>query len=561
MASSLLESAPEQIRMSAPFWRRRDLRRLVLPAVLAFAAILGSRDILDEGSGMPIGDMPRYLMNGVFLHDLVASGGAWSVDDLIHQAELYYAQYPALSLGHHPPLLYMSLVPFYALLGISVFSARLASLSFFLLAAWGFYALTKRIAGQRPAVWGTLLFVTNVFVVRFGQYTLSEVPMLALVLVALNALVAYGDSRQPRHFAWFVLAASASLYAKQHAIFVLPLYAFILWSKVGWRSLFTRHILVWTAVGAALSAPAIVMGVLLSPGNVGVVTWNLNTLAAGAREVSTIEIVWTVVRTHVSLPVALAALAGFVALCTHRPGHAAVGLLWLTCGIAGAVISTGPVESARYSFVAIPAYFFLAAGLTVPPWSSRFVRVGVAAGLAAVVAWQVWLVRDVRPIGSGGYEDVARFVVQHSATPVLYDSPLDTGFFVFFVRKHDPAGKVVVLRSEKLFGIADASGRRSDTSLEQVSALLKKYGVRYIVVEDRDARDPSRRQLLETLRGEQFAERERVPIRSGLPQAQGVDLVVYEFMDAQPPDLDADLHIALPRAGREIRLRLRDLYK
>jgi hypothetical protein len=178
---------PGAIEMSLPFWRREDRRRrLTLLAVLALAAFFGSRDILDEGSGMPMGDMPRYLMNGVFLHDLVASGGAWSVDDLVHQAELYYARYPALSLGHHPPLLYVSLVPFYALSGISVFSARLASLAFFLLATWGFYALTRRIAGQRPAVWGTLLFVTNLFVVRFGQYTLAEVPMLALVLVAIT---------------------------------------------------------------------------------------------------------------------------------------------------------------------------------------------------------------------------------------------------------------------------------------------------------------------------------------------------------------------------------------
>jgi hypothetical protein len=120
---------------------------------------------------------------------------------------------------------------------------------------------------------------------------------------------------------------------------------------------------------------------------------------------------------------------------------------------------------------------------------------------------------------------------------------------------------VVVLRAEKLFGVGEANGRSNVTSPEDIPPVLKKYGVRYIVVEDRNAHDPARRRLLETLRGEQFSERERVPIRSRLPQTQGLDLVVYEFLDAGPPDLDAELYIGLPRAGREIRLRLRDLYK
>lgn len=539
----------------------RDLRRVVLPAILLLAALIGGRDILDEGSGMPIGDMPRYLMNGVFLYDLIAAGGAWRFDELVQYAERYYAQYPALSLGHHPPLLYVSLVPFYAIFGINVFSARLASVAFFLVATWGLYAVVNRVTGTRPAVWAAVLFLTNVYVVRFGQYTLSEMPMLALILVALNALLAYGDSRKPVHFAWFVVAASASLYAKQHAVFAFPLYGLILWLKVGWRGLLTRHVLAWTAVGAFLSIPAVVMALVLSPGNVGVVTWNLSTLAAGEREESAIEIAWMIVRTHVSYPVAAASLAGFVVLWTRRPGLAAMGLLWIVVGIVSAVVATGPVEPTRYSFVAIPAYFYLAGQLAMPKWTSPVARILAVAVLGFAVIWQVWLVRGVRPVGSGGYEDVARFVVQHGSTPVLYDSPTDTGFFVFFVRKHDSTGNLIVLRAEKLFAAIDDDGQAYVSSREDIPPLLKRYGVRYVVTEDRIPKAPLRQQLREALLTGPFVERLRVPIRSRLPQTQGIDLVVYEFLEAGPPDLDAELHIGLPVAGRDIRLRLRDLYK
>jgi hypothetical protein len=170
-------------------------------------------------------------------------------------------------------------------------------------------------------------------------------------------------------------------------------------------------------------------------------------------------------------------------------------------------------------------------------------------------------VRNVRPIGSGGYEDVARFVVQHSTTPVLYDSPTDTGFFVFFVRKHDSTGTTIVLRGEKLFAAVDEDGQAYVTSPEDIPPLLKKYGVRYVVTEDRIPRGPLRQRLRQALQAGPFVERQRVPIRSRLPQTQGIDLVVYEFMEARPPDLDAELHIGLPLAGRDIRLRLRDLYK
>ena len=54
-------------------------------------------------------------------------------------------------------------------------------------------------------------------------------------------------------------------------------------------------------------------------------------------------------------------------------------------------------------------------------------------------------------------------------------------------------------------------------------------------------------------------ERQRMPIASREPEAQGVDLVIYEYKDARPPDLDAPLHIELPLGNRTINLTLRDI--
>jgi len=97
--------------------------RLALLAVVAITALLGARGLGDESSGMLGFDMARYVMDGVFVHDLVADGGAWSVGELADKAERYYARYPALSVGHHPPLPFLALVPFYAIFGVSLTAA------------------------------------------------------------------------------------------------------------------------------------------------------------------------------------------------------------------------------------------------------------------------------------------------------------------------------------------------------------------------------------------------------------------------------------------------------
>jgi hypothetical protein len=81
------------------------LARAGLLIAVAIALALGGMGLTDEGSGAAGGDMARFLMNGVFIHDLLVDRplGGWS--QFLEYTQLYYARYPALSLGHHPVLL------------------------------------------------------------------------------------------------------------------------------------------------------------------------------------------------------------------------------------------------------------------------------------------------------------------------------------------------------------------------------------------------------------------------------------------------------------------------
>ena len=94
--------------MNLPAWCAAGARNTLLGRILAVAALaaglwVSSDGITSEGAYFSQGDAARYLMNGVFLHDLIRSDVLLDPASLMTHAERYYARYPALSLGHHPP--------------------------------------------------------------------------------------------------------------------------------------------------------------------------------------------------------------------------------------------------------------------------------------------------------------------------------------------------------------------------------------------------------------------------------------------------------------------------
>ncbi len=100
-------------------------RRWALAALcVSIAMVLAGRGLGDEAFLSTHGDPPRYMMNAMFILDLVRDWPFESFDALREYATLYYARYPALSLGHHPPLISILQVPFLAVLGPSVTALR-----------------------------------------------------------------------------------------------------------------------------------------------------------------------------------------------------------------------------------------------------------------------------------------------------------------------------------------------------------------------------------------------------------------------------------------------------
>jgi hypothetical protein len=133
---------------------------------------------------------------------------------------------------------------------------------------------------------------------------------------------------------------------------------------------------------------------------------------------------------------------------------------------------------------------------------------------------------------------------------------------VFFTRKHDSMQRLVVLRSDKLL-TTSLMGRLSVENLIQgpsdIYPILRRFGTRFVVIEDRPSGSAALDWLRDELRTDRFVERGRFPIGDASPELKGVSLAVYEFREAGEPEPGASLDLNLPLAGRRIRLPLAEL--
>jgi hypothetical protein len=545
------------------------LPRLLLLIAIVLAIVHGGRGIFDEDPQSPF-DMPRYLMNGVFIRDLIAAHPPLTHDGLITFAAGYYARYPALSLGHHPPLLPALLVPAYAIFGVSVFAARLVIIILLVAGIFAMYGLGRELYDDLVGGWAALLLATHPSVIFYAQQVMSEVPMLALMVIAAWQLARFTRTGLARHYAGFAAAATLSLYARQFALFALPAYVLIIALRGSWRRLLRRDVIAITLVALLLMIPLVPLTLMLSRFNVSVVTGGVGR-AGGALMRALVAA--TVANLNIALWLPVTAAIGY-GLWRQGQRH----LIWIPLGWAASVIImvallTGKVEPWRYAFGCVPGFCLL--GATMAAWrlEGTMGRRIVTITLALVIATQTIASALVRPVGVSGYAAAVRWVLANSqqAPTVLFDGPFDTGYFSFFLRKYDTQHRMVMLRADKLLATSLMGWHGVLPKIagpEQIDPLLQRYGTRFIVVEELKDRavlgDFAADSVpLQWLRAElttsRFAERLRVPTVSEDPMFQGISLVIYEYLETTPPAADAVLDLDLPLVGRKITVPLQHL--
>jgi len=545
--------------------------------------ILSGKGLLDRGVLSLQGDMPKYLMNSVFFYDAIRD---LPFSDPLQYAREYFVKYPALSIGHHPMLPSLVAVPFFFLFGISVFSAKVTILVFMLVAVLAWFELVKNLYGSQVAFFSSLLFISSPMIVEYSRVMLSEIPALALIILASFLFFRYCEKTDSSYAVGYVLVFVSACYAKQMVIFMFPIFFLYLGLTKGLRFLVSRETIYSFVAMVILLIPLGLMTWHLSPTNVSAVTSMIIQPESGKVEnvegaveepkpsflQSVISYVqwkfrkmdWlffpsVLVKKQLSVVPLVLSVSTILLMLWQREKRSLYFALWIM-GMYGMVTYMG-VNISRLGIYWIPP-FCLFAALSLEVVKSRMWRVMVAVLLVGSIGYQFNLGYASEPDYAEGYEEAASYVVQHpKGTSVLYSANVDTGYFTFFVRKLDAEGSLVVLRADKVLSTS-LLGRIVEEKIsarEEIYNVLKNYGTCYVVLEEGHYSSQSLNWLAEEVNGENFIRKHTIPIRSGHSELKDVNLGVFEYQDCGPPNPHAKLHFNIPLVHRTMSLKFSDV--
>ena len=535
--------------------RNSSLVRLWIRILLlgTIVLILSSKGITDESVVSLQGDMAKYLMNGVYFYDLIREH---PITNPFEHACRYFARYPALSLGHHPLLVSVAEVPFYTIFGVSVFSARLSIIFFMLLAAVMWFLLIETIYNDVVAFFSSLLFITTPFIVSYSRLVMSEIPTLSLIIVTAFLFYQYCEYDKKRFVFLSALTFILSVYAKHIAVFMLPVLLGCLLAKKGWKRLFAKELLVSYAIIAILIVPLAAITLKFSQVNVSVIHAPVSSKLVLSNVLYHIKAVWT---HHLLFPVLGLSLLSMLISIYRRDRRIILFLLWIVCCYL--LITYLGVKRPRDSMYWIPV-FSLFAATTILFFQSRLWKIVTSTIIILIAGYQFVVAYSTEPEYAEGYEEAAKYVVENKkGESILYSSVKDTGYFIFFIRKHSPEQDFIVLRADKIL----ATSRMRKIVEERISTrkeiyqILKDYGTRYVVIEDIASKSRSLEWLREEMKSEKFILRKAVTLRSNKSTFNNIPIVIYEFKDYRPPKEGAIVDMNIPLMGETIAIPLKEL--
>jgi hypothetical protein len=524
-----------------------------LLALIAAVIAISSKGMLSEGT-IIMGDMPRHMMNGVFLFDALRD----LPSDPMTYAYHYFARYPALSLGHHPLILPLAEVPAFALVGISIFSSRLVIIGFMLIAVVFWFRLIHSLYDHHVAFFSSLLFITSHMVVRYSRVTMSEISALAFLMMTLYFFHKFTLTRRIPDIVLCIICLALSLYAKLILVFLIPLFAGWLLIEKPFRNPSRKAFgFLAAAIILLLLVPLVILTASMAKGNIIWVFQHPGQNLSLDWLFAYLKVLW---RLQLAPPVLFLSLFGLLMTLVKRGKRGLFFMIWILL-LYLELLVIGPADG-RYSIYWIPP-FCLFAALVPKLFGTKFLRIGLLIILMGASGYQAHLAAQMTPEYIEGYEEAARFVVDAKAGTVLYSASFDSGYFVFFVRKYDADKRMIVLLSDKILATSMLGSVIEDKISDalQIHSTLQDFGIRYVVIEDRESSSKALELLREEARKEKFILIKTIPIKSNLPELNGVNLLVYEYNDWKYADPKAEIRMNIPLMGKEISVRLSDLKK
>ncbi|MGH2509833.1 MAG: glycosyltransferase family 39 protein, partial [Ktedonobacteraceae bacterium] len=487
-------------------WRSR----LLLSVVLLIAAFFVLRGIHRGEFNLNV-DESYHAFTGEYFADLFRSH---PIEHPVRYTYEYYAHYPAIALGHWPPLFYFFEGVAFLVFGSSVVVARLTVLAFALFGLIFWFKLVKRLENEFVAVAATLVLAFLPFILLYEKSVMLEIPSLALSITATYYWVRYLQEEIPKDLYWFALLAGLALLTKQNCIYLAPFCLLTIAASRKWRLVIRRRILWALGIVLLVAGPFYIfmekvygkaMRIAVEKGSHAIAhPWTYYLKAAPG------QLGW---------PLLILALVGILTWrWWGKRENAILMLMWiLSCYLTFNVFAE---KAPRYIIYWIPplVYFAIASlGSVRLPARLRPVGLGILVLIIGTVGWEAW--RFQRPYVSG-YEAAARGLMSaKDPGVVLYDGSLDANF-IFFVRKFDPGMHCFVMRKGLYVTLIDKSygSMQLAKSKADIETIIGEYGIKYFVVEQNmPINFEIQRKLRQLLKRPQFEVVGVFPVISNMP--------------------------------------------
>lgn len=501
------------------------------------------------------GDESRHAMNGILILDWLRAGCPSPKDFALQ----YYARYPALSLGYHPPLFPAIAACFYWVSGFSIESARLAAWMCGMIGAGFWYQMLKEWKGRMAAILGSLALWCAPGVVYWNRAIMSEIPAIAMLAIAGFWLLRFSRTGIGRNLCLAAISGGLAVSAKQTTIWwLLAAVVFLGW-QTGWRNLFTRRMAMAGAIYILFILPIALLTITVGQTNISKnVGWGANigrlfSLANWSYYLAAIP-------KQIGWPATILAIIGCVMTLKERriplaraidgennagiktpnrhPGDAGVFfLLWLAANYL--VMSLFLYKSMRLGLLGVPPLAAMAAISAM--WLSK--KTPHFSGKTALLFTFLFpfQIIGVHTPSVRGFAELAEFAQKNwSGETLLYDGA-HSGSFIVRLREIDPNRRRIVLRGSKSLSATQVMSIFGVKALvateEEILRFLREHHTGIIILENKDMLDLPHSRMLRQLvknRPDLFQQLTLPPVAMSEEFAPCLPITAYRMTGNEP---------------------------
>lgn len=499
-------------------------------------------------------DACAHGMNGVFLYDFFRSMPLTHIYDF---ALKYYGRYPGISIPYHPPFFPLLEAFFFFLFGISVVTARVAVVFFSLIAIVFWYKLIRSIYNEEIAFFSGILLITTPSIVLMSRDAMLEMPALAMVILSSYFLHNSIDLDKKGHLYYCALCLGLSIWTKQTTVFMLPLFLSYIILRKKYDILYKKEGILSIIIIIIISVSLMLITFKFAEYNIVQVV--SDTKYYGFTKSSASNFLYYVKALPRILTVPLLVLSCFsIALILLRRNlkKGLFFLLWIFW--AYVLITYISVKGVRYAYFWVPP-FCLFASLIYTEFKLKFRRIDFSTLIILCLCIFQFIVsyRSNAPFIEG-YEKAAKFVTRNLKGDAVLIGGYFYGNFIFNLRKHDPEGKLIALRTDKVLSNPFIS---KDGEKEDVYELFEDYGIKYIVFENRDSGyGPELEKMRDVLSSGDFILKEKIDIATNINSFKDTSLLIYEF-DRDVSLKKESIDIYIPKMGGKLTVPVKGFNK